>query len=253
MLGNEYDMAKTKFFLSPLILSLWKRLLRTDFSFGNNRRLLWFLAGLVFAVGDRGLVFSSLVAIALLFSIYNYRDLSFKSYFQFLSPSNRRFTIAVSGGGLGAIAFYLSHKIWLEIDSHWLASAFILQGLISSGILGILTWYIYQQKQPISISQNTSFTENINNLMLASPLKRLYGLNQLILQWEKGLLTVTQIQEMTDYLFLMESMETEKIVRNKLIYFLEQLQQLNTIDEPIYYQQKPLKTFQKKKVLTIDN
>jgi len=250
-------MAKTKFSLSPFILTLWKRLLRADFSFGNNRRLLWFLAGLILAVGDRGLIFSSLVAIALLFSIYNYRDLPLKSYSQyvnsFFSPNNRRFTIAVSGGGLGAIAFYLSHKIWLEIDSHWLASAVILQGLISSGILGILTWYIYQQKQPISKGKNNSFIENINNLMSPSPLKRLYGLNQLTFQWEKGLLTTSQTQEMTDYLFLMESMETEKIVRNKLIYFLEQQQKSNTIDEHISYQQKPLKTLKKKKVLTIDN
>ncbi|WP_069790095.1 hypothetical protein A5482_001860 [Cyanobacterium sp. IPPAS B-1200] len=186
------------------------------------RRLCWFLVGLMMVVGDKGLIFSNLGAIALLFFIYNYQGVSFSAlqvFSRFFPSHNRRFTLAVAGSGLGAIAFYLSAKIWLEIDSHWLATAIIFQGLISSGTFALLGWYFYQQKN----NQKETFEQNINHLIAESPLKRLYGLNQLIHRWETGKLNISQTQYMIDYLLIMKNNETDSIIQEKLNYFLNQI------------------------------
>ncbi|MBE9221984.1 hypothetical protein IQ215_04660 [Cyanobacterium stanieri LEGE 03274] len=235
---------RSSFYFSRRLFSQYSHGLSAGYTPKIYRRLCWFLVGLMIVVGDRGLIFSSLGAIALLFFIYNYQRVSF-SFFQifsrFFSSHHRRFTFAVAGGGLGAIALYLCAKIWLEIDSHWLASAILLQGLISSGTFALLGWYFYQQKN----HKSETFEQNINYLIAESPLQRLYGLNQLISLWHTGKLNVNQIQQMIDYLLIMKNNENDTIILEKLNYLINQINPNINYYSPTQIHNKPLHIPQK--------
>lgn len=247
---------RSNFYLSPRLLSRCYGVLASGGGSKNYGRLWWFVAGFTLAVGDRGLIFASLGAIAFLFFIYNYQGVSFSSFqvlSRFFQAHNRRFTLAVAGSGISAIALYISAKIWSEIDSHWLASAIIFQGLISSGTFALFGWYFYQQKNKQKKINVESFEICINYLIAESPVQRLYGLNQIINLWEIGKITPYQSKYMLDYLLIMKNNEKEPIVYNRLAEFLNQISINSEKKIPPPPEQKPLKIPRKQRAKIIIN
>lgn len=247
---------RSNFYLSPRLFSQCYDVLASRRDSKNYGRLWWFLAGFTLAVGDRGLIFASLGAIAFLFFIYNYQGVSFSSLqvlSRFFQAHNRRFSLAVAGSGISAIALYISAKIWSEIDSHWLASAIIFQGLISSGTFALFGWYFYQQKNKQKKVKIESFEICINYLIAESPVQRLYGLNQLISLWETGKITPYQSKYMLDYLLVMKNNEKEPIVYNRLTEFLNQISINSEPELSPKVKQKPLNIPYKQRAKIIVN
>ncbi|MGY6529049.1 MAG: hypothetical protein ACXITR_03900 [Cyanobacterium sp.] len=230
---------RSNFYFPRKLLARYSGFLNATYTPKFYRRLGWFLLGLMVVVDDRGLIFSSLGAIALLFFLYNYQGFSFSSvqvFSRFFSSHNRRFTLAMAGSGIGAIVLYISAKIWLEIDSHWLATAIIFQGLVSSGTFALLGWYFYQQQN----NKKETFEQHINYLTAESPLKRLDGLNKLINRWETGKINLSQTTYMIDYLLIMKNNETDFVIIEKLNYLLHQINpQLNNYSKK-EIEKKPL-------------
>ena len=103
-------------------------------------------------------------------------------------------------------------------------------------------------------NQKETFEQNINHLIAESPLKRLYGLNQLINRWETGKLNISQTQYMIDYLLIMKNNETDSIIQEKLNYFLNQISPTINNHSVEKAEKKPLNIPKKYKTkITINN
>ncbi len=181
----------------------------------------WFLTGLMFVLGDTKLVLATGVAVGVMLTFYQSDKIDWQIYLfklsQFLSGINRKLVLAVGGGGLVAIACYLILTIWSELENHWLATALILQGLMTTTGFSLVAWFLWKKQDYFSSTSSINRFDNlVINLTATSSFKRLFSINQLIELWEKDELTLKQIKQMEDYFHLMAKAETDPIILNKI-------------------------------------
>jgi hypothetical protein len=210
----------------------------------------WFLIGLMLVLGDTKLVLTTGLSVGIMLIFYQSDQVNWQIYLfklsQFLSGINRKLILAVSSGGLMAIISYLILSIWSNLDNHWLATALILQGLITTTGLSLLTWYLWQQQNFTPLSSTNTFANLVINLTAVSPLKRLFSLNQLIELWEQEQLTFQQIRQLKDYFELMLKTETEPVILNKiedtLCQFSAHSNQKLNLSQPLNLTSQPKQT-----------
>jgi hypothetical protein len=229
-------MKNDYFFLNPRqvnrISKFW-HLLTTN---RHYYPVFWFTAGLMLVMGDSKLILATAIAISVMLTVYPSEQFNWKIYLQQLSQLltgvNRQLTLAVGIGGLMAIASYSTLAIWAEIDNHWLATALITQGFVTTMGLGVVIWYLLKQKIFIS-SAVDSFTDLVTNLTANSAIKRLLTINQLMQLWETQKLTPQQINDLQNYFYLMKKAETDQTILAKIEDSLAKLLQQDKIN---YYQ-----------------
>ncbi len=132
-----------------------------------------------------------------------------------LEGIDRHITLSILAGAGATFGTYTALSIWLEAQSHWLATAMILQGAMTMGALGVLLW---QRFQP-SPSQS-GLLQYISNLTHDDPLKRLIAarqINQLLSQHP------AQQHDIAEFYQVLLNREPDQLVREAVMDGLQQI------------------------------
>ncbi len=187
----------------------------------------WLLASTVIVTlfyWDSRLVLSTGTGLGVMVLIYLLHDwrpkLPLADLRQFLTGWNQPLALAATGGAIAVLTTYLATSIWLESDSHWIASGAILQGMGTVAVLLLLTWQIFQRQ---AMRDQVNFNQLLMELTHDDPLRRLIAVRQLSS-------TVTELddrhpqrRELADCFRLMLSREKEAIVREAVLEGFEKL------------------------------
>jgi hypothetical protein len=182
---------------------------------GGATALLFWNGRLVVATG---------VGVGIMMLVYLLQDSKWqpwKGLKPLLKGWNQSFAIAAASGGAAMFGTYLAASVWLEAEHHWMATAMILQGTATMGMLGLLVWQMASQKQR---SADASFAQTLSDLSHESPLKRLIAVHQLTQHIEHQE-TRAQRHQTADYLRVMLNREDDAIVRDAILEGLQRLQE----------------------------
>ncbi|MBE9029176.1 hypothetical protein IQ266_05290 [filamentous cyanobacterium LEGE 11480] len=124
------------------------------------------------------LVVSTGAGLGTIWLAYSMRDWGWRAaitdFVNALEGVDRRITLSVLAGAGATFGTYTVMSIWLEAQSHWLATGMILQGTVTMGALGALLW---QRLQPTP--RQSGLMQHISNLTHADPLQRLIAVRQI--------------------------------------------------------------------------
>lgn len=147
---------------------------------------------------------------------------------QWLSGWNRNLLLAVGSGGAATLGTYMAASIWVEAESHWAATGSILQGV---GTLGVLLLLLWQQTHRQTGQERSSFSQSLQDLTHADPLKRLIAVHQLTERLAKREEDRSQQQYVANCFRLMLSREPEAIVREAVLEGLQTLDHLQPLGQ----------------------
>ncbi|ELR99622.1 hypothetical protein GLO73106DRAFT_00034740 [Gloeocapsa sp. PCC 73106] len=128
--------------------------------------------------------------------------------------SNRRFSLAVLGGGITAIMVYGFSCIFATVENHWLATGIVLQVLLSLLSFVLLLWQFLNRKSHL---HETIWQKWLIDLTDLDPLKRLIAVRQLTNLAGEKKLDGTQLLQLREYLELMLLTETEPLIRQAIL------------------------------------
>ncbi len=132
-----------------------------------------------------------------------------------LEGIDRHITLSILAGAGATFGTYTALSIWLEAQSHWLATAMILQGAVTLGALGVLLWKRFQP----SPSQS-GLLQYLSDLTHDDPLKRLIAarqINQLLSQHP------AQQQDIAEFYQVLLTREPDQLVREAVMDGLQQI------------------------------
>jgi hypothetical protein len=132
-----------------------------------------------------------------------------------LEGVDRRITLSILAGAGATFGTYTALSIWLEAQSHWLATGMILQGTITIGALGILLWQRFQ----LSPDQS-GLMQHISDLTHDDPLKRLIAvrhINQLLPKHPR------QTADIAEFYQVLLTREPDHLVREAVMDGLQQI------------------------------
>jgi hypothetical protein len=160
-----------------------------------------------------------------------------------LAGWNQPFIVATGAGAIATFTTYLAASVWVDAESHWIASGAILQSL---GTLGVLFLLITQRLNRREQQVRFSYHQLVSDLVHADPLKRLIAVRQLtdivsVLEDEErdrrpGAPRKPTRHEIADYFRLMLHRENDSIVRDAIYDGLQTLDivyQLKQATEPL--------------------
>jgi len=141
---------------------------------------------------------------------------------QTLDLSQRRFFTALAGSTLVGVGTYWALQLWDHVDNHWLAGGAIAQGIVIALLLG---WQVAKLIHPASQGAPPhQFSQLLAALSADHPLQRLTAIRQLTQLAIQGKLQSSQLQQMSEYFSLLFSVETEPILRQRLLESMQTLQ-----------------------------
>jgi len=153
----------------------------------------------------------------------NWRGLlNYCKYLQ--NNSNNQFNLAVVGGGIASLVFYLLSYILVETDNPWLVTGIIWQSLLSLLTFILLVWQLLQ-KNPHQYL--TKWEKCLNDLTSTEPLKRLIAVRELTNLAKIKQLNSTQLAQLREYFQLMLSGETEPLICQAILTSLETVIDVN--------------------------
>lgn len=216
----------------------------------KDKRIYFFLLGLTISVGDIDIVLLTAIFILTMALSYqiNYEKLStyLQRFIKYLNPEYRQLLSSIIIAGGFSLSSYLLLNIWTELDNKWLALGMIAQIILSGAGLIFLTGIFLKNKHKNSAKNNHNYLEAIvNQLDSPSPLKRLWAINQIILQCSNQRLTMEEYEQIRDYLTIVRALETEPIIIDKIAQCLSLISPI--LSTPL---QMPINSFvaQKKKL-----
>ncbi|MDJ0744973.1 MAG: ATP synthase subunit I [Xenococcaceae cyanobacterium MO_167.B27] len=170
------------------------------------------------------LLLATVVGIGLMLLVYLVQTHHFNKYWRIfqrlLTGYNRKFTLAVTSGGIGVFITYMVASIWADSENHWLATGSILQGLGTLATLLILGWHFWGNQNQ---KQETRFNELSQDLTASDPLKRLIAIRQLTLLVSSNQVSREYHVWLVEYYHLMLSQPQETLVKEALLDGLEYL------------------------------
>lgn len=216
-------------------------------------RSLLILSIIIFWCWNWKLLLAIVVGIGLMLSVYLAQSSYWRRYWsifkRLFTGYNRRLTLAVSSGSLGAFITYMTASIWADTENRWLATGSILQGLGTLTTLFLLGWHLWGKQ---SHQQETKFNELSEDLAAPDPLKRLMAVRQLTTLVLSNKLPAKYYGWLIEYYHLMLSQSQEKLVREALLDALQALDvnflrdsktQLNPIPLNLSRSRKPVYKF----------
>ncbi|MDX2241018.1 MAG: hypothetical protein NW224_10080 [Leptolyngbyaceae cyanobacterium bins.302] len=149
---------------------------------------------------------------------------------KFLDGWNQPFLVAVGAGAIATLTTYLAASVWVDAESHWIASGAILQ---SMGTLTVLLLLITQMLNRQERRDRIPYNKLVSDLVQDDPLKRLIAVRQLtdaisVLEDDhrdrrSGLAKKPTRHEIADYFRLMLNREEDPIVRDAIYDGLQTL------------------------------
>lgn len=149
---------------------------------------------------------------------------------KFLEGWNQPFLVAVGAGAIATLTTYLAASVWVDAESHWIASGAILQ---SMGTLAVLLLLITQMLNRQDRRDRIPYNKLVSDLVHDDPLKRLIAVRQLtdaisVLEDEhrdrrSGIAKQPTRHEIADYFRLMLNREEDPIVRDAVYDGLQTL------------------------------
>jgi hypothetical protein len=184
-------------------------------------RILGFLTILVaMLLWNWKLVLALLVGVGAMSSVYSIQGSDWRYRWKELSKlfqtQNRRLSASVLSGAMASIMTYMGVAIWLNSENGWVASAIILQGLVTMLTLGLLVWLtinLYGSRDERECDTYGGKLRMISQLADNEPLKRLIAIRQLTKMVKNSRLDEEEEKNISEYLQLLLTKEQEKIVR----------------------------------------
>lgn len=216
-----------------------------------NKKIYFFLLGFSIAVGEIDIVLLTAIFILTLklnYKIqYQYLSSYFHKFIKYLNPEYRQLFYSIILAGGFSLGSYLILNIWSELDNKWLALGIICQVILSgTGLLFLTNIMLKNKHYDSSINNDKNQLEVIvNQLDSPSPLKRLWAVNQIILQWHHQRFTPEEYKQIQDYLTIVRELETEPIILNKIDEYFRLISPV--LSQPLHL---PVKSFvsEKKKL-----
>ncbi len=185
----------------------------------------WALATLSFLLmlaWNPKLILSTGVGVGLMLLIYRLQDWDWSkvklSIGQIIKSSNGRLSVAVGGGGLGALTTYTAAEIWAEVDNSWLAFSSIVQGIATLGSLGLLMWYVWGQQER---TKKQDFERWLDDLTAQESLKRLIAIRRLTELIDRASLSPVNEIHVREFFGIMLTREKDATVRSALLEALQ--------------------------------
>lgn len=137
-----------------------------------------------------------------------------------LKGFNQQLVLAVGCGGIATVGTYMAVSIWLDSQSHWVATGEILQGLGTSAVLIILIWqWLNRQTQ----NRTLSFEQSLEELSETDPVRRLIAVRRLSRSLTDVKCDRHTRRTILDAFRLMLDREAEPLVRNAILEGLQLL------------------------------
>jgi len=187
-------------------------------------------AGLLYWNGR--LVLATGAGVAVMMLIYLLHDwkleLPWAELRKFLDSCNQPFVLAVAGGGVATLTTYLAASIWMESESHWIASGAILQG---AGTLAVLVLLIWQNLSRQANRDRVAYNQLLADLTHDDSLKRLIAVRQLAATVPDRNSDPVRRREVADYFRLMLNREAEPLIREAVLDGLHLIERVHTLKQ----------------------
>lgn len=142
-----------------------------------------------------------------------------------LDNSNLQLTLAVGSGSIATFTTYMTASIWIDANSHWIATGAILQGLGTIATLILLIWQIFSWQ---TSRQEAQMDDLLINLTDTDPLKRLIAvrhLTRLVIRTRDS----AQHKTVAEYLRLLLSTEQESVIQAAVFDSLQELDKVQQL------------------------
>lgn len=188
--------------------------------------------------------------------------LKFREFFTGF-PASQQLSLAVGVGSMATLGTYCLISVWSETGNKWLASCLVFQTLLTIILLSIILWQLFQHK---SLKVESQVNQTLDDLTDPTPLKRLIAVRKITKSItnsrpNKGVINspssagknyllpsgslplsikakdpnlVQGKEEVSEYLTLMLSQESDPTVRQAIVDSLKVLQDVNYLmDHPV--------------------
>lgn len=175
------------------------------------------------------LLLSLVIGITVMLLSYSWQKWNWQLWWselrRFCKGTNARLVLSVISGALTTFITYIVGYVWVDSPSHWLASATIIQGMMTLSTLVLLLWQIFQ----VQLNQEEdNIDQLLDKLTNDEPLKRLLALrklNKILLSQD---VKSNLREDLGQCLQLLLKQEKETIIREAV---LDCLQCLQNVDE----------------------
>lgn len=169
---------------------------------------------------------SGVAVMFLVYLLHHWKlDIPWANIRKVLQRWNHPIVLSVAAGGVATLLTYVVGSVWVDSESHWIASAAILQGM---GTLAVLILLIWQGMTRQADRDRRWFNRAVCDLTHADSLRRLIAVRQLSSFVHDFQDNPTRHQEIADYFYLMLQREQEEIVRNAIMDGLELLERIKS-------------------------
>lgn len=221
-------------------LSVWQQLIYLCKKYSKSPKLVAPLALVFMLLWNWKLLLATSAGVGIMLLIYLIPGSNWRVYWaqaqRFLSGSNGRLIMSVGGGALVAFGTYAAACIWSESENSWLATGWIIQGLLSSFTFVLLVWQILTSRG--TAHKQGLFEQFLLDLTSKDPLKRLLAVRQLthLVNYVK----LPQKHQLEQYFRLMLTREDEPIIREALLESLLIFDQKSLITQKNQQLQMPV-------------
>jgi len=136
---------------------------------------------------------------------------------RWFSGSQRPIVLAAVTGGLATVSTYMATAIWVTSDNRWMASGFILEGLATLAILGLLAW---QTLHRVLGRDDVDLNGMLSQLSQDDPLKQVMALRQLERWILRELLDEQEQQTILDCCQVLLTRDLDPVVREAALALL---------------------------------
>ena len=206
----------------------WQKVLNRVVKDKQIRKLSGWLCCLVFVallwVLNWKLFLATFAGIGLMSLCYLLQNPYWQRYCQqwqrFLVGFNRQLVFAVGSGATGAFCTYLAASVWANAENQWLATGFILQGLVSLTTLLVLLRFLGHKKENTAEAKLERLLEDLSH---SNSLKRLVAVRQLTRLLISNRFASDLYSQSIEYFYLMLSEPQLPVVKSALLESLDLL------------------------------
>ena len=185
---------------------------------GRSNWLLLLLAIVAMLVWNWKLLLATGMGVGIMLGIYLLQEQEWQVYWlklrQFFNGTNRKLTLAVISGGIAALCTYMAASIWVDAQSHWLATGAIIQGF---GILLTLILLVWQIITRYGDKEESRYDRILSNLTQPDSLQRLIAVRKLTRLVKNPRFHQTYGPQVSEYFRLMLTNEKEEVVREAIL------------------------------------
>jgi len=189
--------------------------------------LLYWNGRLVLATG------AGIAVMLLIYLLHDWKlELPWAQLRKFFESCNQPLVLAVAGGGVATLTTYLATSIWMESESHWIASGAILQG---AGTLAVLVLLLWQNLSRQASRDRVTYNQWLADLTHTDSLKRLIAVRQLTASVPDRENDLVRRREVADYFRLMLNQESEPLIREAVLdglHLIDRVQSLKQATQP---------------------